>query len=76
MGMNTSRDLNPAFWENSLVKKLHLDHGYATGVFGKVLNIVSAFGLLFFEGLVKVTLITLSSFIRHDETLSLFRMTR
>lgn len=44
MGMNTSRDHNPEFWTDSIVSKLHRDHGYATGMFGKVLNVMDTFG--------------------------------
>lgn len=44
MTMNTSRDENPAFWESSLVSKLRVDHGYATGLFGKVLNEMDTYG--------------------------------
>jgi arylsulfatase A-like enzyme len=35
MRQNTSQDDNPQWWQHSFVKTLH-DHGYATGLFGKV----------------------------------------
>jgi len=44
MFMNTSRDDNPAFWEHSLPARLRRDHGYATAMFGKVLNVMDTFG--------------------------------
>ena len=44
MRMNTSRDANPAFWENSLPARLRRDHGYAVGLFGKVLNVMDTYG--------------------------------
>ena len=44
MFMNTSRDDNPAFWESSLPARLRRDHGYATGLFGKVLNVMDTYG--------------------------------
>jgi N-acetylglucosamine-6-sulfatase len=44
MSMNTSRDDNPAFWESSLPARLRRDHGYATALFGKVLNVMDTFG--------------------------------
>jgi N-acetylglucosamine-6-sulfatase len=44
MRMNTSRTLNPGFWQNSFVKRLHDKHGYATGMFGKVLNDMEDYG--------------------------------
>eukprot|EP00937_MAST-01D_sp_MAST-1D-sp2_P005871 g5871.t1 len=44
MFMNTSRDDNPGFWERSLPARLRRDHGYATGMFGKVLNVMDTYG--------------------------------
>ena len=44
MRMNTSREENPAFWSNSLASRLRRDHGYATGMFGKVLNVMTTLG--------------------------------
>jgi hypothetical protein len=46
MSMNTSRDHDPSFWDSSLVSRLRRDHGYATGIFGKVLNIMDTYGCL------------------------------
>ena len=36
MNMNVSRTDNPQWWEDALVARLRRDHGYATGLFGKV----------------------------------------
>ena len=44
MRMNTSRDHNPAFWENSLPARLRSERGYAVGLFGKVLNVMDTYG--------------------------------
>ena len=44
MRMNTSLTLNPDFWANSFVQTLHDVHGYATGMFGKVLNDMDDYG--------------------------------
>lgn len=43
MSMNTSRVYNPSFWDNSLVATLKR-RGYATAVFGKMLNEMDTFG--------------------------------
>ena len=43
MRQNTSYVDNPAFWDDSFVPALH-DLGYATGLFGKVLNDMVSFG--------------------------------
>jgi N-acetylglucosamine-6-sulfatase len=44
MHMNTSRTLNPGFWQESFVNRLYREHGYTTGMFGKVLNQMSDYG--------------------------------
>jgi len=44
MRQNTSRVDNPRFWEDSFVRRLHDEHGYATGLFGKVLNSMGSYG--------------------------------
>ena len=44
MRMNTSRTLNPGFWTDSFVYRLKYDHGYNTGMFGKVLNDMTDYG--------------------------------
>ena len=44
MRMNTSLTLNPDFWAKSVVQTLHDVHGYATGMFGKVLNDMDDYG--------------------------------
>lgn len=44
MRMNTSRVENPAFWRNSFIRLLHDKYGYATGMFGKVLNQMTSYG--------------------------------
>jgi len=44
MRMNTSRDTNPMWWEQSFVHTLHYDYGYVTGLFGKVLNNMNTYG--------------------------------
>ena len=44
MRMNTSRVYNPGFWQHSLVATLKTKHGYATGLFGKVLNVMDSYG--------------------------------
>lgn len=44
MHMNTSRVENPGFWEGSFIRSLNLDHGYTTGLFGKVLNDMKDYG--------------------------------
>lgn len=42
--MNTSRVANPGYWEGSFVRALNLEHGYTTGLFGKVLNNMKDYG--------------------------------
>ena len=42
--MNTSRYENPDFWQNSFIRRLRYEHGYTTGVFGKLLNVMSSYG--------------------------------
>jgi hypothetical protein len=44
MDMNTSREYNPQFWEQSIVAQLKKHHGYATAMFGKVLNAMDSYG--------------------------------
>ena len=48
MRMNTSRAAppagNPKFWEDSFIHRLRYKHGYATGVFGKLLNGMTTYG--------------------------------
>ena len=44
MRQNTSRTLNPEFWLNSFVYRLKYEHGYKTGMFGKVLNDMTDYG--------------------------------
>ena len=44
MRMNSSLTLNPSFWAKSFVQTLHDVHGYATGMFGKVLNDMDDYG--------------------------------
>ena len=44
MRMNTSQTRNPSFWQESFVNQLHTKHGYATGMFGKVLNDMNDYG--------------------------------
>ncbi len=44
MNMNVSRDDDPSWWENTFVSRLRRDHGYATGMFGKVLNVMDTYG--------------------------------
>jgi N-acetylglucosamine-6-sulfatase len=44
MRMNSSQTLNPGFWQNSFISDLHSKHGYATGIFGKVLNDMTDYG--------------------------------
>jgi N-acetylglucosamine-6-sulfatase len=44
MNMNVSRTDNPEWWEDTLVAKLRRDHGYAVGMFGKVLNVMDSYG--------------------------------
>ena len=44
MRMNTSQTLNPGFWQGTFISKLHREHGYATGIFGKVLNDMTDYG--------------------------------
>ena len=44
MRQNVSRADNPGFWDGSFVRRLHDDHGYLTGVFGKVLNQMGTYG--------------------------------
>ena len=44
MRMNSSRVDNPAFWANSFVRALSVDHGYKVGVFGKLLNTMDSYG--------------------------------
>eukprot|EP01052_Picozoa_sp_SAG31_P018211 SAG31_NODE_1281_length_9019_cov_4.758072_3_plen_273_part_00 len=44
MSMNTSRVYNPGFWDDSIVATLKKHHGYATALFGKVLNEMDSYG--------------------------------
>ena len=44
MYQNSSRANNPDFWLDSHIKRLHDDHGYTTGMFGKTLNTWSTYG--------------------------------
>ena len=53
MRMNTSRcegsdckgySGNPSFWTDSFMHRLRYDHGYTTGVFGKLLNNMQTYG--------------------------------
>jgi|EP01047_Picozoa_sp_COSAG01_P040723 hypothetical protein len=44
MSMNTSLVFNPGFWESSIVATLKKKGGFATGLFGKVLNAMDSYG--------------------------------
>eukprot|EP00729_Bicosta_minor_P027922 gene27922-10640_t len=44
MNMNVSRTDNPQWWEDTFVSRLRRDHGYAVGMFGKVLNVMDSYG--------------------------------
>lgn len=44
MRMNSSRTENPSFWGNSFIRLLHTEHGYKTGIFGKLLNQMGDYG--------------------------------
>lgn len=44
MRMNSSRTINPDFWQKSFIRRLNGEYGYTTGVFGKLLNIMDDYG--------------------------------
>jgi len=35
---------NPSFWTDSFIHRLRYDHGYTTGIFGKLLNAMDTYG--------------------------------